>query len=392
VHSASGLPAKQHSTVLEFIALLMSFSKRWNSLTLALKSSLLLQSGISTLSKDDVPLLESLHHYDDQLEWLSHSSTSPLCWVKMPGLLQGERFHAFSIFYWNGCTAGLSLPWRKLTQLELGRRSPALDIAVAWDILRQCPNLKRCAILVTCSDLEWHDETSLRAPLRAVPEVSLPLLNSLSIFSDRSLTRGYISALRAPQLQHLEYSSDTNLSIEWAIVTGGLKTLSVGSLIALNVEAVSKIIRANADVTVLHLVESRCTAHPPCRLITVPELLQVLAELPHISPSIELLVLEDLSVSDEVLLPILLNLGAKFSSSPVGIQRHIHVSFLREMETDIMPELEHLNSASLRVTLSYQVAKKAESRYLPAEGLRNGDPDFIFDRLQSLQQSNDFCF
>jgi hypothetical protein len=118
-----------------------------------------------------------------------------------------------------------------------------------------------------------------------VSEVSLPWLNSFSIFFDNTLVPGYLSALFMPRLQHLEFlSSDYDFSSEMATVTGRLKTLSIGPVVANNVPMVSTIIRANPDVTVLHLVEVPFWINGlPCPVITIPELLQALTEHPHAS-------------------------------------------------------------------------------------------------------------
>jgi hypothetical protein len=86
-------------------------------------------------------------------------------------------------------------------------------------------------------------------------------------------------------------------------------------------------------------------------------------------PGLELLALENPSMSDDAILPILLALCAGGSTSAVKALKHIYVYFHRAMEKDIMPALEHLESSGINITLSYNPPWMGMP-YFPQEGLR----------------------
>ncbi|KAF7355525.1 hypothetical protein MSAN_01469500 [Mycena sanguinolenta] len=254
----------------------------------------------------------------------------------------------------------LPVKWCQLTRLRLecysimGAQTGALDLGGAFDVLRSCPNLTNCTIRVT-KGLQDHDST----PTDMSPIV-LPHMHTL-VFS------GWIVYLQ-----------------EWIpyLVVPNLRVLRVGQVI-LQENAIDPTREGHMSAEI-----------DPNQFISsgLHELLQCFPTISHLRLSSTTSTIEPSAVDDafmtlfhppHALCPMLTNLTiascARFSDTtalafvkarmamPTRLQE-LWIQFDREMEVDVMPELQSFAADGLQVTFKYPpVAWK----FNPSMGLKD---------------------
>ncbi|KAF7374466.1 WD40 repeat-like protein [Mycena sanguinolenta] len=315
------------------VSRLLPFSRRLRHL--AITGDLALFRPLLCLGSEDLPLLKDLRMHS-----IVHSPN-------LDNLFQAHTLEEIAL----NMTASidprsLPLPWSQLTELYL-RCTPAweqhslameggLDIGGAFDVLRRCPNLVQCELKITKIAPDSIFDTS---PINLLHLCTLVLSGSGFVFQK------WASHLVVPNLRSLQIgdvfwdsaarslAQDSSLSVD--IGPGHFTPSSLAecfqSFPLISHLQLSAAIFSSGEFPHDALLALFAPPHELCPMLTNMAILDVLT-----TPS-------DLAV---------LTFVKTRMAMPTPLQQ-IRVRCARQMELDIMPELEALISDGLQVDITY---------------------------------------
>ncbi|KAJ6524682.1 hypothetical protein DFH09DRAFT_1189251 [Mycena vulgaris] len=310
------------------LRLLTRFSRRWGDIQFDFPHYGYFAT-FANLCPDDVPMLQASPwgQLDDSLsyQFMSFLDTPSLRNVTISCIRE---------------LRALQLPWANLNVLVV-EDVVSCDYAIA--ILRQCPALETCALLI-----------SLRIPTTNVQEsTSLPRLRFLTISGAlKSTAISLFAVLDAPSLRSLTHSPPLS-----PLLAGSLEhfTLTV-------IELPGDVHKCLADMPLLQDLKLAYHEYFVEQLIPSGN-----ARASVLCPALRSLVLIGLNetVSDDALLQLV---RERTSSRPQGVARlsRLNIIAARDRQTDILPLLQEEISFGLVISLQYQ--SPSLNVYSPREG------------------------
>ncbi|KAF7363761.1 hypothetical protein MSAN_01033900 [Mycena sanguinolenta] len=232
----------------------------------------------------------------------------------------------------------LPLPWSLLTSLRICplRGDLGLDFSGALTVLRRCPNIKLCEVRIS--------KPSLPSDAMGLPSIDLPQLHSLAFTGSGFHFNKWSSGLVAPNLRYLE----------------------MGDVLfdnAVNAPTCSNFYNPSRRSPI-----SDCRQpHILLRPVSLDDEFMALFGPPHnLCPMLTHLTLlaEASGFSDAAALAFIKTRMAM----PTPLQR-FEAQFSRQMEFDIMPELQSFIANGLELVVQYAAA--APWKFKPRKGLNN---------------------
>ncbi|KAJ6517969.1 hypothetical protein C8R47DRAFT_1773 [Mycena vitilis] len=367
--------------VATMIDVLTNFCLRWHRVTITLTPRTIL-TPLTNLRASDVPMLKSIAFTSvGSGSWQNLVPPMEIPWRAF-NFLRTPSIRSASFASIGGNFLALTLPWPLLRSLSLtaGSHKDAsslqLTTTVALVILRQCPSLTTCTLCLT-SDRTNVDEDPESQP----PPLTLSHLNELTVDNREHSQINTVSLFRAlhvPALQHFHYHGPKYeghvpfISLFSAIHP--LESLAI-DIQGLTRDAFRHLIDLLPSLTRLRLDKADDydpwsapqwgRDNPPA---TANDLLRLLTPDPR--------------VSDECLCPFLTRLEI-VRCSPLAddvvfnfVQlraetehplARVEIAFTRQREFDMMPHLQELVAAGLRMELQY-LPPPAVPTYSPWEG------------------------
>lgn len=348
--------------VSELIVSLIPFSRRWKHLRLRLPSSSL--EALASLRLDEVPLLETISVYRNRHPHLLPSEAS---WEQMQ-ILKAPHLCRAS-FYELGIDPVLfPLHWNGLTELQLSNGFDAhLPVGNLMQILRQCPKLTIGVF-------------SLTTPLPGTPAPSLdpivlPHLQVLRVHSRFSIPlQPLIHHLVAPRLREIIVYTRT--------ADKPLLRVPFNSLIQSCASTIETIGFSTWSLPQESTLESLCVATSLTHLKLTDHSPQKMIDdefLGHLTPTqanmlnclchkLEVLELRECGAfSDEALLTLIQG-RTRFEHQGIAKLKRIEVVFCREIEMDIIPQIQLLLDAGLEISLQY-ISPGPDTQDSPESGI-----------------------
>ncbi|KAJ6585447.1 hypothetical protein B0H19DRAFT_1109701 [Mycena capillaripes] len=343
---------------------ILSFSARWKNISFSG------QNGIRLL-RSDVPLLQTI-------EMLHYPVGDEPVGVETHDFFNGVGVRKISIGT-NMDPIQLPLPWHQLTTLSLERfndpnnlsltRQWSLSSSTALKILARCHSLRECAL---CLSTGAHETVDVPA------SVELPLLVSLNI----SVAHGAMSALQqhnpldrlvSPQLSLFALKGYSRNSVGFPFPTlistaTKMKSVEVNTML-FTAETFATFLR-QLPASLQRLLLRQNVVGPSAPAFVDNEFLRLLAATsesangPFLFPELETIELAHAAkFSDEELLCFI---RARMEIHPL---RRIGVDFYRDMEVDILPQLQSfIDGFGLDVSLKY---RRNKIRWTPHDGMAN---------------------
>ncbi|KAK7018872.1 hypothetical protein R3P38DRAFT_2978800, partial [Favolaschia claudopus] len=353
--SAAAFDTNAQDDVLD---LLVPYASRWHDISLSLSSPG--YKTLSELSEDDVPLLRSLSlslpEINSEFPW------SP------SGILHAVNLSQFEFAGAGVIPSSLPLRWNALTHLSLKPSSwnfqQVLTCETALDILSKCHALRRCQLLIQgvsefqvsptdvtvqssllrVLELECH-KTPIRTSGYLLNHFSHLELEEFSLlgfedWEDPDNIQDLTSALvRCPQLRSVVIQGDVLSKFFLADLIRGLPS-TVQRLKMFGVRGWED---DSLDNGVLQVLEASADRPVEC-----PGLRQLILEGAHL-------------ITDDALL--------HFTVSRSPTLRLLDVTFSRERQVDILPNLQQFIDAGLEISLRYPPQKPAFPQFSPWQGL-----------------------
>ncbi|KAJ6573540.1 hypothetical protein DFH09DRAFT_1152067 [Mycena vulgaris] len=342
------------------IETLLPFASRWESITLTILPSVLLAA--SHVTEADVPILRSAN-----ISEIHEPTAGVVRWDSLP-FLRGPELYSFSIMGSSFSPLELPLRWNGLTDLSIAQRwtagGPLLTSDLAMQLLSRSTQLQTCRLLVSDGP-----DTNANSRL-GEPVLELPFLHTLDLQCVGTLSttvRQLFSHLSFPQLQHfkLRGSSDLDDSVSYSLFHTAAPRIES---LDLNIELFSKQSLAaffrglSPTIRQIDLHEFPIRWREVLPDIFDDEILTALIPSPDLPtpccPGLQALEINYCcSFSDEALL--------RFIKSRT-LERVV-VRFARDMQLDILPELQALIQGGLHVDISYP--PPAILQFSPWQGL-----------------------
>ncbi|KAK7006029.1 hypothetical protein R3P38DRAFT_3041045 [Favolaschia claudopus] len=353
--SAAAFDTDAQDDVLE---LLVPYASRWHDISLPISSPG--YKTLSELSEDDVPLLRSLSLSLPDIN--SEFTWSP------SGILHAVNLSRFEFAGGGVIPSGLPLRWNTLTHLSLKPSSwntqQNLTCETALDILSKCHALRRCQLLIQgvaefqvlptdvtiqSSLLRVFELECYKTPIRT-SEYLLNHFSHLELeefslvgsadWEDPDNIQDLTSALvRCPQLRSVVIQGDVFSRIFLADLIRGLPS----TVQRLKMFCVRGWDDDSLDNDVLQVLEA-CADRP----VGCPGLRQLILQGVHL-------------ITDDALL--------HFTVSRSPTLRLLDVTFSRERQVDILPNLQQFINAGLEISLRYPPREPAFPQFSPWQGL-----------------------
>ncbi|KAJ6456368.1 hypothetical protein C8R45DRAFT_576748 [Mycena sanguinolenta] len=322
-----------------FLNLLIPHASRWQNICLSISSAVL--EKLSHLTEDDVPLLEDLKLA------LSPQCNGSLTWASS-GIFHAPNLSRFSISKSIITVSDLPLRWNQLTDLDLmgppiGAGHPqTCDIVLG--ALSSCHNLRTCKVVVF-----GPPETPPRGLY--IKLLYLHIFDLMCVGAPLLISGHLLSCLSLPELrdfkldgiEDFESTASADL-ISFLAASTRLETISICSS-TFSKSSLTNLLRGlPPTICRLDLIDSRYTL---ARVILDDDVLATL-EVSTLCPALQVLVISSAScheMSDKALLRLI--------SSRMPILRRVEIAFDREMQVDILPELQSFLEDGRQISLAY---------------------------------------
>jgi len=304
---------------------LLRLSKRWKRVDLRAPGIIykLLREAITSLTVEDIPLLESLN-----VEFSTWGITDITESQYFNGILQAPFLHSVSFRGKCSKVSGMRLGWENIQHLQLSAKfnDRFMSIPEVQTVLAQCPKLLSCDIGVLVSNVN----VSAMTPASPPSVVALPHLKHLQLCLTchdvvlSSLVSPFFQALHLPALSSLsvtfegKYTPFTSLPFLSLLPPGhNVQSLKLG-LSSLTLEALFKVLESCPDLRALEIEQpppsfrgrvEETLGEGLIRRLTVPEYPQngswrneAGTESRMLCPALEQLHLSNLDAKDELLL------------------------------------------------------------------------------------------
>ncbi|KAJ7031052.1 hypothetical protein C8F04DRAFT_960881 [Mycena alexandri] len=351
-----------------FIEAIIPFASRWENITLRASATVL--NMLSSLTEDDVPLLQ-------RLEISPHPGVTTPRLQQLTALLCAPRLIDLTFGGSHANTQNLPIRWENLTHLSLtSYNDSSLTCPIALQLLVRCSQLQFCSF-----NFNQHDTLPLVDG--AGSTIELPCLQSLYISSVGLPVNGIGNMLRRLSLiglRHLRLRGELDIGLENLFVTNLLTFLGVSlcfetlkiSTLAFTTHSLTELLRGlPASTTCLHIIDGHSWGFSRGGGILHDDVIAVLTptpENPGSCPALqELHITHCRSPSDAVLLRFI---KARMATSASTLKKVV-IKFGREMQVDIARDIQtFLDDGRLKVTTTYtQTQSMAVGSFSPWQGL-----------------------
>ncbi|KAJ7933926.1 hypothetical protein B0H13DRAFT_1700784 [Mycena leptocephala] len=334
-----------------FINTLVPFASRWKNIRLVIPP-LALETLLSRLTEDDVPLLKSLKIIERPEH--PYSNISGTQWsLSQAGVLHGPSLARFSISGSITNSPELPLRWSQLTALSLmgppWGMGQAQTCQILLDILSKCPKLRSCKLLVNDPPEAPISDSIVECPFLHTFDllcVGTPLHTSGRVLSRLSLPDLRDFILRGQEEPHSAFTPE--LLVSSLAASTRLESISIDSNSFSKSFLMDFLRGLPPTVRRLHITEPTHMWRPylvdPSLDNDALAILDVSLDRPCLALQ-ELVILNCRSVSDEALL--------HFITSRVPTLRRVNITFDREREVDILPRLQSSVEAGLQIDITY---------------------------------------
>ncbi|KAJ7466946.1 hypothetical protein FB451DRAFT_1259602 [Mycena latifolia] len=372
-----------------FIQALIPFAPRWRHIQFTtLPITLQTRQTLFQLADVDVPMLESLALHqgsglvrDDRLEWA------------LFGMLHGPRISSFSMTGGNFTLPELPLRWDRLTSLSILHSDVGqyrgngikLTSEAALQIISRCPRLRSCK-------LKLLDPYNPTPEISALPIVEHSFLQEFELYcvdiaaSTFSLLLGHLSL---PQLRDFNLRCDSQAwgghkeaddaisplahflasSIHLKSFETGTETFSKSSMVAIFRSLPLTVQRLHIRGASKDFQEG--WAAPEWSSLD-DEILALLTPAPTVTaccPALrELHIKFARNISDTGLLDFI---TSRMALGPRSTLQRVQAMFSRQMQRDILPELQPFTETGLRLSITHHPTK-IQPQFSPWRGLADG--------------------
>ncbi|KAF7376633.1 hypothetical protein MSAN_00080100 [Mycena sanguinolenta] len=307
----------------QFLKLFIPHASRWQNIYLSIPSAVL--ETLSHLTENDVPLLEGMKlalssQHDDSLAWTSS------------GIFHAPNLSRFSISRSIITASSLPLRWVQLTDLDLmgpplGAGHPQMS---SFFGPQETPPRD---LIIELLFLHILDLMCFGAPLL----ISEQFLSHLSLPKLRDFK---LDGLEDPQ----DSAASADLLVSFLAASTCLETISIGSG-TFSKSSLTNVLRGLPPTVCRLIIESR-GRYSSARVALDDDILATL-EGSTLCPALQVLVVSSASceMSDEALL--------RFIISRMPTLRRVDIAFNREMQVDILPELQSFLENGLQISLAY---------------------------------------
>ncbi|KAJ7457849.1 hypothetical protein FB451DRAFT_589516 [Mycena latifolia] len=370
--NAPGLIPPVHDRLAKAI---VPFSSRWEHITFVTSSPAL--ATFSHFTAADVPMLKSIavRLYDPH----TVDAANKIQWSSW-GLFQAPDVSSVGISLNSYNPLELPLRWSRLTNLSLsqgwGPGGRSVTSKIARQVLARCPELQVCKLIV------YDGRTDSVSPT-SEPDLELPFLHTLSLqCGDIGFALCQLfDSLSLPLLRHFKLRGycrvDSDISFApFLAATPRFQTLDI------NVEAFTRSSLAvffrglPPTVQKLQLVDISTDWATPSELdVLSDDILTLLTDSSApCCPGLQELRIDDCQFfSDKELLRFIL---ARMTDGGNRTLTRVQVRFQRQVQLDILSELQPFIETGLHVELDY--LPPLALRFSPWEGLSGDNPPQIF--------------
>ncbi|KAJ7663684.1 hypothetical protein B0H17DRAFT_1092498 [Mycena rosella] len=368
-----------------FLAALIPFAQRWQHISLAVAPAAL--ETLAHLADSDVPMLQSIaivQHHD-------YNYFQLLDWGRF-GILGGARLSDFSVSGNNFRVAELPLRWHVLTALSLlgptgvdHTAGGAMSSETALQLISRCPALTSCGlrlvdelateIYMQPSIVEHSllDSLELCCAGTGIADTFQHLLGRLSLPVLRNFTLRVYSTARLDAMSQF-YAPDAIQRLSRFLASSTqLRSLDIDTA-TFSKELLASIL-PELPPTLQHLGMNDMTQHsdgwgwePPEFTGLDDDVLDVLTSAPCGSTLKSLDIRYNSTISD---LGFLRFITSMMRVRPRPTLHGVNVEFSREIQLDILPELENAIESGLEVSITYQ--PPIPTYFSPWHGL----PDYL---------------
>ncbi|KAJ7765761.1 hypothetical protein B0H16DRAFT_1524297 [Mycena metata] len=325
------------------IQALLPFAARWQHIQFLSKMPSSLLEPLSRMTEADVPMLETItfHHGlpPRQEDWGGFT------------MFGGPRLSGFTAATRDFATGDLPLRWHQLTTLRM-RGFPNGDGMTSHNILQllsRCPQLRACKVAFGNSGDTSHPPVELKF-LHSLHLVSGAVDDAVSFFLDRLLLpelRNF--TLRTPNAHYTQTNGqhDPPPLFRYIALWNKLESLEIDTGLFPESSWLQAI--RSLPTTMRQLVIHNTRIRLP-----IETTLTILTPLPGIPAQCP--VLEGLVISRSRSLPeaaLLRFIAARMRGASPPTLRRVEVAFNREMEADILPDLQLFIDSGLRVSVTY---------------------------------------
>ncbi|KAJ7034024.1 hypothetical protein C8F04DRAFT_600371 [Mycena alexandri] len=360
-----------------FMQAIIPFTPRWQSITLC-ASSMVLET-LSSITEDDVPLLQ-------KLVISQHFGTASFLTLPPPtfALLRAPKLIDLTFGGSHANTQNLPIRWENLTHLSLmGYSDSSLTCRLVLQLLARCSQLQSCS-------LYFHqDDNSLPLTDEAGRTIELPFLHSLDISSVGFQPNGLGNVFRRLSLvalRHLDLRGHRESGLENpSFVTDLLAFLGVSlcfeslkiDTATFTTSSLTELLRGLPSSTArLHITGTFSWRLAPANGILngilYDDVITVLTPTPQnpgICPALqELHIARCMSLSDEALLRFI---KARMTAAHPTL-RKVVITFSREMQVDIAQDIQPFSDdGRLEVITTYAQPPqpRAVGSFSPWQGL-----------------------
>ncbi|KAJ7583315.1 hypothetical protein C8J56DRAFT_1055079 [Mycena floridula] len=332
---------------IDFIKFLTTISTRWRSIEIIAPSESLFS--LRSLSETDVPRLEKFRH--SAINGPDHLAGENLS--QSLDILGGERLRDLGLSSppYDIAASSSKINFGQLTRLDLHA-----ELVVYADILRRCPNLVTCCMSISNPRDPGIDSASGSEPL------TLLHLSSLTInyypsqpAIDAIPFETFFSDLNLPHLTSFDQNLGLYSLFSWIHLarTGLIENLTL-SLRELRDESTLDYLRTSGTSIKWLRINAWCF---PDELPTAMDSLRQLMTFDNPSdvlcPSLEVLELRSLSVSEDFVVPLVRQRAGLVDSDGIA---HLKV------DIQVISQLEDLVTSGLSLAISYQPSSRGPPR------------------------------
>ncbi|KAJ6538797.1 hypothetical protein DFH09DRAFT_1283183 [Mycena vulgaris] len=329
-----------------FVEALIPLAHRWRHIEFTVTSAAL--EPLFQLTEANVPMLKSVRLY----QCSGREGDSNLNW-KLFGMLRGRQISSFSITGRNFTFPELPLQWNRLTALSM-LRSPsvpsslaAITSETALHIISRCSELRECKLGVV-------DDRP--AEMEAPRPIEHPFIHTFELSTGTTVTfKLLLGHLSLPNLRDFTFRVTWHPSFNNPPTETGIDIQALGAFLASSVHFES-----------LGMETNELSNHP-CLRFPLPwgvpadtpstlddDVLALLAPTLAVTdccPALqELHIYNPRTLSDAALLRLIMS---RTAGGPRTKLKRVTVLFPREMQDDILPDLQPLIKRGLNVTIKH---------------------------------------
>ncbi|KAJ7592787.1 hypothetical protein C8J56DRAFT_1161829 [Mycena floridula] len=340
-----------------FLDYLTKLSKRWRSVDIEAPPEWM--SSLTLLSKDDVPRLEKFSHSVTGME--RDAQAAQTFWQSL-GILGGERLRDVSLqnsWLQDSVAAVSKINFGRLTRLHLNAGSQITSMDAA-NILRRCPNLIGCRISIG-SYHSTTDEWKFR-PLTLLHLCSFTIDLVASFPAEASAEaafEGFFSSLDLPKLTFFSHNMGIYLSWITFARASPIENLSL-SLSDLRYPPVLEYLRSSTSLKRLQFNSWYYTSPEPAI-----DQLAILMAMDYandiVCPFLEVLEFPNFAFSEEMLVKLIKRRAALKNSEGKAHLKAVRANFYRDVDLDVLSELDGLVASGLSLSISYQRLLKPQN-------------------------------